>query len=266
MRSMLRKRAPIGGDHHDVARSFLDAWLGELEFATFHRLREDRPDLSSDELDLLSEVSDHDDGRWIWVAIEGSLMFVVEKRTGLIFEVNGLGSQQAEMLRSVAVLGLELAEVPYVLIHLSPPMANAADIPADSRVPKKPVANEGTAESERVRSLAPSRQQRIRQMVRLLADQSRTAEGVRLSPSVCSFPCDLEKMTHISVAGGRWRRANEPSQRRRGLHAFFFRSHRFGTATTCDSPISAEPGHVYAASCRWPWTTRRGAAHQLRPI
>jgi hypothetical protein len=88
---MLRKRAPIGGDHHDVARSFLDAWLGELEFAAFRRLREDRPDRSSDELDVLSEVSDHDDGRWIWIAVEGSLKYVVAKRTGLIFEVNGLG-------------------------------------------------------------------------------------------------------------------------------------------------------------------------------
>ena len=87
MRSMLKKRAPIGGDHHDVARSFLDAWLGELEYATFRPLREDRPDLSSDELGALSEVSDHDDGRWI--GIGGSLKFVVEKRTGLIFKVNG---------------------------------------------------------------------------------------------------------------------------------------------------------------------------------
>jgi hypothetical protein len=90
MRSKLRKRAPIGGDHYDVARSFLDAWLGELEMATFRQVQKANPEISSDLLEIFSEVTDDDDGRWIWIAIGYSLRFVVEKRTGLIYEVDDL--------------------------------------------------------------------------------------------------------------------------------------------------------------------------------
>jgi hypothetical protein len=88
MRSKLRKRTPIGGDHNDIARSFLDAWLGDLEMATFRQLQIDQPEMSADELDILSEIIEDDDGRWIWIAIGFSLKFAVEKRTGLIFEVH----------------------------------------------------------------------------------------------------------------------------------------------------------------------------------
>ena len=87
MRSKLRKRAPIGGDHYDVARSFLDAWLGALEMATFRQVQKANPEISSDLLEIVSEVTENDDGRWIWLAIGFALRFAVEKRTGLIFEV-----------------------------------------------------------------------------------------------------------------------------------------------------------------------------------
>jgi hypothetical protein len=72
MRSKLRTKAPIGGDHHDVARSFLDAWIGALEMATFRQIQKANPEISSDLLEILSEVTD-DDGRWIWISIRYSL-------------------------------------------------------------------------------------------------------------------------------------------------------------------------------------------------
>jgi hypothetical protein len=58
--------------------------------ATFRQLQIDQPEMSADELDILSEVTEDDDGRWIWIAIGFSLKYAVEKRTGLIFKVEDL--------------------------------------------------------------------------------------------------------------------------------------------------------------------------------
>jgi hypothetical protein len=80
------RRAPIGPDHYDIARGFIDAWLGELEISTFRRLQREAPEMSSDQLHASSIVIDYD-GRWIWVSIAGSLKFVIEKKTGQILGV-----------------------------------------------------------------------------------------------------------------------------------------------------------------------------------
>jgi hypothetical protein len=61
--------------------------LWELEISTFRRLQEEDPEMSSDLLHVSSMVFDHDDGRWIWVSIAGSVKFVIEKKTGQIFGV-----------------------------------------------------------------------------------------------------------------------------------------------------------------------------------
>jgi hypothetical protein len=90
MRPEGRKRAPIGTDHYDIARGFMDSWIEELEVATFRRLREVHPEWSSDELHARSIISGYDDGRWIWISIEMRLTYVIEKKTGRIFGVDHL--------------------------------------------------------------------------------------------------------------------------------------------------------------------------------
>jgi hypothetical protein len=90
MRSKRRKRAPIGTDHYDIARTFIDAWLEEIEIGTFRRLQRDHPEMTSDQLTAHSIVLDYDDGRRIWVSIGTTLTYLIEKKTGQIFQVEDL--------------------------------------------------------------------------------------------------------------------------------------------------------------------------------
>jgi hypothetical protein len=87
MRPKRRKRAPIGTDHYDVAPTFIDAWLEELEIATFRRLQREHPEMTSDQLTARSLVLEYDDGRGIWVSIGTTLAYLIEKKTGKIFQV-----------------------------------------------------------------------------------------------------------------------------------------------------------------------------------
>jgi hypothetical protein len=43
MRPKGPEQAPIGTDHDEIARDFIDSWLEELEVATFRRLRGNTP-------------------------------------------------------------------------------------------------------------------------------------------------------------------------------------------------------------------------------
>jgi hypothetical protein len=90
MRPKGRRRAPIGTDHYEIARGFIDSWLEELEIGTFRRLREEHPEWSSDQLHARSIISDYDDGRSIWVSVAMRQSLVIEKRTGQILAVGDL--------------------------------------------------------------------------------------------------------------------------------------------------------------------------------
>ena len=90
MRPEGRKRAPIGTDHYEIARGVIDAWLEELEIATFRRLREEHPEWTSDELHAHPIISDYDDGRWIWISVAMRLTYVIKKKTDQIFAVDDL--------------------------------------------------------------------------------------------------------------------------------------------------------------------------------
>jgi hypothetical protein len=89
-RSKRRKRAPIGTDHYEIARGFIDSWIEELEVATFRRLSEEHPEWTSASLHAGYIITDYDDGRWIWVSVAMKLTFVIEKKTGQIFAVEDL--------------------------------------------------------------------------------------------------------------------------------------------------------------------------------
>jgi hypothetical protein len=91
-----RWRAPIGTDHYDVARKLIDTWLAELEFVTLRRLQRDHPEMNEDQLTARSLVLEYDDGGGIRVSIGTTLAYLIEKKTGSIFQVDDLKINKKE--------------------------------------------------------------------------------------------------------------------------------------------------------------------------